>query len=118
MEASLLPVNSDVSRTAVADYREELILTLSTVRQTALETIRKAQEKYKARYDRHTDDIIATGLEIRYSSGLQAMSQEDSRNCLDHGMGHIESKPATTRTSLPRKSTLHWKMLYTFIRIA
>ena len=71
VEASLLPVNQDVSYTTVADYREELVLTLSTARQTALETIRKAQKRYNAQYDRHADDYqyrIGDWVLIRFPS--------------------------------------------------
>ena len=53
-EAALLPV-SDVHSTSVEDYREELILTLSSARKTALDTIRKAQRQYKKTYGRKSD---------------------------------------------------------------
>ena len=55
MEASLLPVSQDVPHTAIRDYREELLLTLSTARESALESIRGAQKRYKSQYDRKTD---------------------------------------------------------------
>ena len=45
-EASLLPVSEDVSYTTISDYREELLLTLSSARQTALDSIREAQRRY------------------------------------------------------------------------
>lgn len=45
-EAALLPV-ADVQPTSIEDYMEELILTLSSARKTALDTIRKAQRQYK-----------------------------------------------------------------------
>ena len=47
VEASLLPVNQGMSHTTVAVYRDKLVLTLSTARQTALESIHEAQKKYK-----------------------------------------------------------------------
>ena len=53
-EAALLPV-TDVQPTSIEDYREELILTLSQARKTALDTIRKAQRQYKKTYDRKSD---------------------------------------------------------------
>ena len=45
-EAALLPV-TNIQPTSIEDYREELILTLSSARKTALDTIRKAQRQYK-----------------------------------------------------------------------
>ena len=56
-EAAFLPVNQGVPYITTADYREELLLTLSTARQTALEKIREAQKRYKAQYDQKTDDF-------------------------------------------------------------
>ena len=53
-EAALLPV-SDAGPTIIEDYREELVLTLSTARETALESIQKAQRRYKNGYDRRAD---------------------------------------------------------------
>ena len=52
-KAALLPV-SDAQTTEIEDYREELIHTLSTARKTALDTIRKAQRRYKKLYDRRS----------------------------------------------------------------
>ena len=49
-EAALLPVNADVA-TTVEDYHEELVLTLSSARQSALESIHHAQKRYKRQYD-------------------------------------------------------------------
>ena len=54
-EAALLPVDEVTRFTVVEDYREELVLTLSSARQAALESIRKAQQRYKTQYDRKTD---------------------------------------------------------------
>ena len=50
-EAALLPPSA-LQPVAVEDYREELILSLSSARSTAAECIQKAQAKYKAQYDR------------------------------------------------------------------
>lgn len=49
-EATLLLVCHTVPAT-VEDYSEELVLTLSSARETALESIRKAQKRYKSSYD-------------------------------------------------------------------
>ena len=54
-EAALLPVTG-TEPTTIEDYREELILTLSSARETALENIQKAQQQYKKSYDRRSDD--------------------------------------------------------------
>ena len=50
-EAALLPPNP-IEPTAVANYREQVILTLSTARELAAKSIQKAQKRYKALYDR------------------------------------------------------------------
>ena len=50
-EAALLPLDNNRS-TTVSDYREELMCTLSTARQAAVESIRRAQKCYKVQYDR------------------------------------------------------------------
>ena len=55
-EAALLPVVNNTQLTNIEDYREELILTLSSARKTAVESIRKAQERYKTSYDRNSDN--------------------------------------------------------------
>ena len=69
-EAALLPV-SDVEPTSIRDYREELVLTLSTARETALESIRKAQRRYKEGYDRRADNYsycVGDWVLIRFPS--------------------------------------------------
>ena len=50
-EAEITPP-SNWNPTCVADYREELMLSLSSARQLANETIQEAQRKYKAQFDR------------------------------------------------------------------
>lgn len=50
-EAALLPL-SPIEPTTVSDYREQVILSLSTARELAAKSILKAQKKYKARYDK------------------------------------------------------------------
>ena len=49
-EAALLP-SEGAQPTTVADYRQELIESLSTARQTAFQTIYRAQKKYRKQYD-------------------------------------------------------------------
>ena len=50
-EAALLP-SHPIEPSDVRDYREEVILSLSTARELAAKAIRQAQYKYKATYDR------------------------------------------------------------------
>ena len=50
-EAALLPPQ-ELEPTEVADYREELILSLSTARKIAAESIKSAQARYKKTYDK------------------------------------------------------------------
>ena len=54
-EVALLPLFHSTQPTVIEDYREELVLTLSSARETALENIRKAQQRYKDTYDRKSD---------------------------------------------------------------
>ena len=57
--------------TSIRDYREELVLTLSTARETALESIRKAQRRYKEGYDRRADNYsycVGDWVLIRFPS--------------------------------------------------
>ena len=51
-EAALLPP-STIQPTDVADYREELILSLSSARELAAKTIQKAQKRYKDQHDKY-----------------------------------------------------------------
>ena len=52
-EAALLPPAS-LDPTTVADYREQLVLSLSTARALAVDSIKQAQRKYKRLYDRRS----------------------------------------------------------------
>ena len=112
VEASLLPVDSDVSPTTVADYREELILTLSTARQTALETIREAQKKYKLQYDRHADDYhyrIGDWILIRFPSDESGRLRKLSRPW--HGPYRVKACNDTnitaTKVYFPLEDSIH-----------
>ena len=100
VEASLLRVNEDMSYTTVADYREELVLTLSTARQTALETIGKAQKRYKAQYDRHTDNYqfkIGDWILIRFPSEETGRLRKLSRPW--HGLYRVKTCNDTNVTA-------------------
>lgn len=57
--------------TVVADYRQELIESLSTARQTAFQSICRSQKKYKKQYDRKSDSYkyqVGDWVLIRYPS--------------------------------------------------
>ena len=56
LESTLLPVEP-VQQVNVSDYREELMLTLASARQSALEHINRAQTRYKTQYDRKTAPV-------------------------------------------------------------
>ena len=56
LESTLLPAEP-VQPTTVEDYREELMLTLASARQSALEHINRAQTRYKTQYDRKTAPV-------------------------------------------------------------
>ena len=55
-EAAFLPP-SEIQPVEVSDYREELMLSLSSARQLACENIRKVQQRYKRYYDRKTTPV-------------------------------------------------------------
>ena len=55
-EAALLPIHV-VEPTELSDYQEELVLSLSTARRLAAESIQTAQIKYKSLYDRRSRDM-------------------------------------------------------------
>ena len=50
-EAALLPTSA-LEPTDISDYREEMMLSLSSARNLAVKSIRQAQQKYKTQYDR------------------------------------------------------------------
>ena len=50
-EAAMLPPAS-TQPTTVADYRRDLMESMSSARQSALQTIRRSQKKYKKQYNR------------------------------------------------------------------
>lgn len=59
-DAAYLPV-SDISSVDVVDYREELMVSLSSARDLALKQIQKAQATYKGYYDQKTRE---TGIRV------------------------------------------------------
>ena len=56
IEAAYLPV-SEISPSTVEDYREELMVSLSSARNLALKALQKAQLTYKDNYDRNVREF-------------------------------------------------------------
>ncbi len=56
MEAALLPTES-VEPADVSDYREQLMISLSSARELAAGSIRAARNKYKRHYDKKTQPV-------------------------------------------------------------
>ena len=87
-EAALMPPN-ELRPVNVGDYREELILSLSSARNTAAESIQKAQSRYKAQYDRRS--TTTTSLVTGYLYDSHKMKRENNVNSQDLGTGLTES---------------------------
>ena len=100
-EAALLPVGGDTETTTVEDYRQEMILSLSSARETALKSIRKAQKQYKAGYDRKSDDYsyrIGDWVLIRFPSDEAGCFRKLSRPW--HGPYRVTSCNDTNVTAV------------------
>lgn len=55
VEVAFLPAEN-VTPTSVCDYREELMLSLTLARKSALKNIHHSQRKYRTQYDRKSDE--------------------------------------------------------------
>ena len=109
-EAALLPVTG-TEPTTIEDYREELILTLSSARETALENIQKAQQRYKKSYDRRSDDYtyrVGDWVLIRFPSEETGRLRKLSRPW--HGPYRVTSCNETNITAVkvyfPREDSI------------
>ena len=109
-EAALLPVSA-VEPTTIEDYREELVITLSSARETALETIRKAQKRYKTSYDRKADHYsyrVSDWVLIRFPSEETGRLRKLSRPW--HGPYRVtscnETNVAATKVYFPREDPI------------
>ena len=81
-------MDDNTQYTNVEDYRKELIHTLSSAKQTALQSTRQAQGKYKTQYDKRTDSSqhqVGDWVVIRFPSEELGHFV----NCHDLGMDHI-----------------------------
>ena len=68
IKAALLP-STPLQPTDMEDYREEMILSLSSAREIAVKTLQKAQKKYKTHYDRkstQTDYRVGEWVLVRF----------------------------------------------------
>lgn len=68
-EATLLPPEP-LEPVDILDYREELVLSLSTACTLAAKSIKKAQRRYKARYDKKTHPVnhrVGDWVLVRFS---------------------------------------------------
>ena len=114
-EAAFLPVPECVPRD-IPDYREELLLSLSSARELALQNIEKAQRRYKHQYDKRASQPT-------YKVGewvLVRFAQEESghnRKLSSHGTGHIVSQSAETLMSLSQRSTFPQMEQFKFIKL-
>ena len=100
-EAAPLPVDESVQYTTVTDYREELVHSLSSARQLALENIREAQRRYKAQYDRNADDYqyrVGDWVLIRFPSEETGRFRKLSRPW--HGPYRVTSCNDTNVTAI------------------
>lgn len=98
--AALLPP-STAQPTVIEDYREELLLSLSSARRTALEAIRKAQGRYKKIYDRRADSYtyqVGQWVLIRFPSDETGRLRKLSRPW--HGPYRVVSCNETNVTAV------------------
>ena len=99
-EAAFLPAEA-VTPTSVCDYREELMLSLTLARKSALESIRRSQGKYKAQYDRKSSDYqyrLGDWVLIRFPSEETGKLRKLSRPW--HGPYRVTSCNETNVTAV------------------
>ena len=116
MEAALLPISGDAETTTVEDYQQELILSLSSARETALKSIHKAQKQYKAGYDHKSDDYsyrIGDWVLIRFPSDEAGRFRKLSRPW--HGPYRVTSR--NDKMSQRSKCIFLWRTQYKFTRL-
>ena len=80
-EAALLPPD-EVHPCDLRDYREELVLSLSSARELAVESIREAQHRYKSQYDKGatvTDFHIGDWTFVRFPAEESGRNRKMSR---------------------------------------
>ena len=86
-EATLMKP-SQLTPTSAEDYQEEVILSLTSARELAIESIRKAQKRYKDLYNRKTTYMR---WETGYSLSSLRRKLGQTGSCQAPGMGHTVS---------------------------
>ena len=90
-EAAILPPR-EVQTTNVEDYREELVLCLSTARKHACDALKKAQQRYKQQYDKHCHPAqykVGDWIMVRFPQDESGKSRKLSRPW--HGPYRVQS---------------------------
>eukprot|EP00731_Ephydatia_muelleri_P015595 Em0009g19a len=90
-EAAILPPR-EVQTTNVEDYREELVLCLSTARKHACDALKKAQQRYKQQYDKHCHPVqykVGDWIMVRFPQDESGKSRKLSRPW--HGPYRVQS---------------------------
>ena len=99
-EAAFLPAG-DIIPTSVSDYREELMVSLSLARKSALENVRRSQRRYKSQYDRKADKYqyrVGDWVLIRFPSDETGKLRKLSRPW--HGPYRVVSCDDTNLTAV------------------
>ena len=93
IEAATLQIKP-LNATVITDYREELLLNLSSATALAAKSISKAQQNQKDQYDRHTNSSkLSMGNWILIHLPQDKIGKYCKINYLDYGMDHIISSP-------------------------
>jgi len=71
------------------DYSEKVMLSLSSARELALDSIKRAQDQYKHYFDRSSKQIAYKVGEWIFTSDFQQRRLDITGNCYTHGTGHI-----------------------------
>ena len=110
LESTLLPVEP-AQPVTIEDYREELVLTLSTARQSAQDCISRAQMRYKVQYDRKAAPLryqVGDWVLLRFPSEEAGKQRKLSRPW--HGPYRVMAADDTNVTALkvyfPREDTI------------
>ena len=113
-EAALLPPNS-VDVTIVSDYREHVMLTLSSARKLAIQSIKEAQAKHKKAYDRKsTSSTFKVGdwVLVKFSQEESGRMRKRSRPW--HGpyrvMTHEEPDITADKVYFPEDKTIRVRL--------
>ena len=101
-----MPVEEFVP-TSVSDYREELMRSLSLARESALENIKRSQQRYKTQYDRKVNEHhyqVGDWILIRFPSDETGKQRKLSRPW--HGLYRVTAQSETNLTAVKVYSPL------------